>query len=133
MIARITVVRVIVASRPRKAERVVSERVSENLQQLSLMLIFPNLARLVENVQLGVLGGEHVVRVDAHLWRSVVRACDFRSRRRPRRRRRLRAGGFDDRNGVGQRLRLRDGDVVVVLGDHEGSWSCWGERDGGVA
>jgi hypothetical protein len=46
----------------------------KNLQRLPLMLILPNLARLVENLQLGVLGGEHVVCVDTHLW-WFVRVC----------------------------------------------------------
>jgi hypothetical protein len=105
----------------------------KNLQALPLMLILPNLAGLVENVQLGVLGGEHVVRIDTHGWWSVWAGRDFRSRRRrrPRRRGRLRASSLENRRRVSNRLKLRDGDVVVVLRDHEGSWSCWGKRNGG--
>lgn len=42
-----------------------------DLQRLPTMLILPNPARLVENVQLRVLGGEHVVHACAQLRRLV--------------------------------------------------------------
>lgn len=109
-----------------------------DLQRLPTMLILPNPARLVENVQLRVLGGEHVVHACAQL-RRLVRST-FRGAARRGRRGLLGScrGGFEDRCGVGDGLGLRDADVLGVH-DHEGSrgggswsWGCWGQRSGGV-
>lgn len=95
------------------------------------MLVLPDLARLVENVQLRVLGGEHVVHAGAQLRGFVGGAF---GRGLGRRRGRLLGsggGGFEDRRGVGDGLGLRNADVLGVH-DHEGSdRSCWGERSGG--
>lgn len=101
------------------------------------MLILPNPARLVENVQLGVLGREHVVHSCAQLRRFGGGAFGRIGLGRRGRGRFLGSGGgcFENRRGVGDGLGLRDADVLGVH-DHEGSDRGGGsrrwQRSGGV-
>ena len=102
----------------------------EYSQRLPHILVLPDFTRLVENVQLRVLGGPHVVHARALVWVLIGSCFGFRKREGSGR------SGLVDWLGIGEmlglRLRLGVADVLGVHGhDGSGSWSCWWEGSGG--